>query len=53
MIASPSQTENTSASGPNSLITCRQAPQGAVGSGVGVKTTTARITTGAFERATA
>ena len=31
MTASPSQTERTSASGPNSLITCRQAPQGAVG----------------------
>ena len=43
MVPGPSQTEMTSASGPNSLMTCRQAPQGAVGSGVGVKTTTARI----------
>lgn len=32
----PSQTLITSASGPNSLITWRQAPQGALGFGVGV-----------------
>jgi len=32
----PSQTQKTSASGPNSLRTCRQAPQGAVGAWVGV-----------------
>ena len=51
--AGPSQTDRTSASGPNSLITCRQAPQGAVGSDVGVKTTTARITTGPADLATA
>ena len=36
------QTPMTGASGPNSLITCRQAPQGIVGIGVGVYTTTAR-----------
>ena len=38
IVTGPSQTDRISASGPNSLITCRQAPQGAVGSGVGVKT---------------
>ena len=46
MVAGPSHTEKISASGPNSLITCRQAPQGAVGSAVGVNTTTAWITSG-------
>ena len=42
MRAEPSQTEMTSASGPNSLITWRHAPHGAVGSDVGVNTITAR-----------
>ncbi len=36
IVTGPSQRDRISASGPNSLITCRQAPQGAVGSGVGV-----------------
>ena len=53
IVDGPSHTESTSASGPNSLITWRQAPQGAVGSDVGVKTTTARITRGFSDRPTA
>ncbi len=32
----PSQTQKTMHSGPNSLSTCRHAPHGAVGTGVGV-----------------
>src|SRR5208337_1628752 len=36
IVPGPSQTLNTSASGPNSLRTWRQAPQGAVGVWVGV-----------------
>ena len=35
-LRSPSQIEKMTAFSRNSLITCRQAPQGAVGSGVGV-----------------